>query len=418
MTLNCNNAGNNPDLWKGSKRWWQDVGADVTQAPNGKTLKEIFCFPYKREIDAYHGGNKTAWMKELERWQPNYSESGIKNEDDPAYAPFSHKEVSSYFPSPDLIRALCVAEVLNRPLLLMGEPGCGKTCLAKYIAWATCRPYFEWQIKSSTQAGDGLYDFDSPGLIQDITVLSLLSHKNNLEDSKKRAIDALVENNRLITSSNRQQILEKYFNCKNLAMAFSTPKSILLIDEIDKAGYDFPNDLLHELDNPGRSIPVPEINDSLGGLPINPEDRPLVIITSNKTKALPGPFLRRCLFHEIPFPDADMLLSIMEKRISENGVDMEILDQSGKKDEFFVAVRDAFNKIRSVVKKNMDSDSKTISTSELIDWTSCIIYRMSCGALGGVETVISQLNDISNNEPVICPEAILKTQEQRKSFRL
>ncbi len=184
----------------------------------------------------------------------------------------------TYLISPALEEAILLAEVTSRPLLLKGEPGTGKSLLAEYLADRKKLPLYTWHIKSITQAKEGLYFYDA---------VSRLNDSRFSEDSEK------VKN------------IENYIRLGALGEAFSLDKkTIVLIDEIDKADIEFPNDLLLELDR--MEFFIPEISKR-----IQAKHRPLTIITSNNEKELPAAFLRRCIFHYIEFPDPEFMKKIV-----------------------------------------------------------------------------------------------------------
>ena len=226
-----------------------------------------------------------------------------------------------YVLSPELREAVNVAIALERPLLVKGEPGTGKTLLARSIARALGKDLLEWNIKSTSKAQDGLYVYDTV---------------QRLNDS--RFGDGDVSD------------IKRYIRLGRLGEAFaSDEQKVLLIDEIDKADIEFPNDLLHELDM--MSFYIPETTET-----ITAKHRPIVIITSNSEKELADPFLRRCIFHFIDFPEEDL----MEEIVRVHYPDME--------KKLMKAALKRFYLIRQV-----DGLRKKPSTSELIDWIQALI---------------------------------------------
>jgi MoxR-like ATPase len=227
----------------------------------------------------------------------------------------------SYVATNDLMMAVNAAIVLQRPLLIKGEPGTGKTMLALEVAKALNRPLFEWHIKSTTKAQHGLYEYDAVSRLRD----------SQLGDPKVHDIANYIV----------QGMLWKAFDCDQ--------QSVLLIDEVDKADIEFPNDLLRELDR--MEFYVYETQKL-----VKAKQRPLVIITSNNEKELPDAFLRRCFFHYIRFPDAET----MEKIV---GVHFP-----GLKKMLLSRALNAFFEIRDV-----PGLKKKPSTSELLDWLKLLV---------------------------------------------
>ena len=230
------------------------------------------------------------------------------------------KGSQSYVASEELLRAANIAMVLQKPLLIKGEPGTGKTMLAEAISQALGKKLIIWNIKSTTKAQDGLYVYD---VVQ------------RLYDSQfgGQGVDDIV----------------KYVKLGKLGEAFTDDEQvILLIDEIDKADLEFPNDLLWELDR--MEFHIPET-----GRTVKANHRPVVIITSNAEKELPDAFLRRCVFHYIEFPDRELMADIV--RVHYPDIGEKLLDQ----------VLEAFYKIR-----NLPQIKKKPSTSEIIDWIQAL----------------------------------------------
>ena len=227
-----------------------------------------------------------------------------------------------YVASEELMRAVNIAMVLQKPLLIKGEPGTGKTVLAEAIAKSLGKELIIWNIKSTTKAQDGLYVYD--------TVQRLYDSQFGGE-----GVDDI----------------KKYIKLGKLGEAFSADEQvILLIDEIDKADLEFPNDLLWELDR--MEFHIPET-----GRTVTAKHRPIVIITSNAEKELPDAFLRRCVFHYIEFPDRELMAEIVNVHFQD--LDQHLLDQ----------VLEAFYRIRS-----LPQIKKKPSTSEIIDWIQALIH--------------------------------------------
>jgi MoxR-like ATPase len=225
-----------------------------------------------------------------------------------------------YLTNPGLEAAVNAALILEKPLLVKGEPGTGKTLLAEAIAEALGTELVTWHIKSTSRAQDGLYTYD--------TVQRLYDSRFGDGDASK---------------------IERYIKMGPIGQAFQSSKRVvLLIDEIDKADIEFPNDLLHELDR--MSFKVIETGET-----ITAKHRPVVVITSNNEKELPDAFLRRCVFHFIDFPDQDLMKRIVEVHLP--SLDDALVSQAMK---VFYSLRQP-DKIR-----------KPPSTSEFIDWISVL----------------------------------------------
>jgi MoxR-like ATPase len=229
---------------------------------------------------------------------------------------------AGYVASRALMDSVNIAIALEKPLLLKGEPGTGKTMLAESVAKALDAPLYIWSIKSTTKAQDGLYVYD---VVQ------------RLYDSQFG--EAGVDN------------IEKYIHLGQVGEAFEDGRrSVLLIDEIDKADLEFPNDLLWELDRMEFTIPQT-------GETVKAKHRPIIIITSNAEKELPDAFLRRCIFHYIEFPDEPLMRNII--RVHFPDLEDKLLDQALA----------AFYWIRS-----LPAVRKKPATSELIDWIRALGY--------------------------------------------
>jgi MoxR-like ATPase len=228
---------------------------------------------------------------------------------------------NKYIVSPELRDAVNVAIALQRPLLVKGEPGTGKTLLAHNIARALAKPLLVWNIKSTTKAKDGLYIYDTVQRLNDA-----------------RFGDGDVSD------------IKRYIRLGCLGQAFMAPEQVvLLIDEIDKADLEFPNDLLHELDEMRFYILETDAW-------VQAKQRPIVIITSNAEKELPDAFLRRCVFHYIAFPGPELMADIVH--VHYPALAESLLEQ----------VLERFYALRRI-----DALRKKPSTSELIDWLQALI---------------------------------------------
>lgn len=233
----------------------------------------------------------------------------------------------SYVASEDLIRSVNIAMALEKPLLIKGEPGTGKTMLARAISEALHMKLIIWNIKSTTKAQDGLYVYDTVQRLYDSQF-----GESGVDD------------------------IRRYIKMGKLGEAFrSEEQVILLIDEIDKADLEFPNDLLWELDQ--MEFYIPETKET-----VTAKKRPVVIITSNAEKELPDAFLRRCIFHFIDFPDEKLMREII--KVHFDHLEERLVKQAL---EVFYGIRER----KDIQKKP--------STSELIDWIRVL-------SMGGMDT--------------------------------
>jgi len=232
---------------------------------------------------------------------------------------------NDYIASKPLMEIVNVSIALGKPLVIKGEPGTGKTLLAHSIAEALNKKLLIWNVKSTTKAKDGLYVYDT------------VQRLNDARFKDKDISD-----------------IRQYIKLGKLGQAFrSEEQLVLLIDEIDKADVEFPNDLLNELDE--MSFHIPELDEEVVA-----KHRPIVVITSNSEKELPDAFLRRCIFHYIEFPDEEM----MERIVKVHYPDIETK-----------LVREAIKRFYWI--REVDGLRKKPSTSELLDWIKAL-------ALGGI----------------------------------
>ncbi len=231
------------------------------------------------------------------------------------------KGTNSYIATDDLKMAVNAAVTLERPILIKGEPGTGKTQLAFEIAAALGRPLYEWHIKSTTKAQQGLYDYDAVARLRD----------SQLGDDRVHDIANYIVHGKIWEAFE------------------SDVQPVLLIDEIDKADIEFPNDLLQELDR--MEFYVYETKQL-----IKASHRPIIVITSNNEKELPDAFLRRCFFHYIKFPDQKTMEQIID------------VHYPGLKKSLLKEALEAFYKVRDV-----PGLKKKPSTSELLDWIKLLL---------------------------------------------
>ncbi len=227
----------------------------------------------------------------------------------------------TYVATADLKLAVNAALALERPLLVKGEPGTGKTLLAETVAHALSRPLYQWHVKSTTRAQQGLYEYDAVSRLRD----------SQLGDGRVADIANYV----------KRGVLWEAFE--------SDAPAVVLIDEIDKADIEFPNDLLRELDR--MEFYVYETHRTIAA-----RHRPLVVITSNNEKELPDAFLRRCFFHYIRFPDRDTMTAIVDVHFP------------GIKKALLAEALEVFFNLREV-----PGLKKKPSTSELLDWLKLLL---------------------------------------------
>jgi len=261
-----------------------------------------------------------------------------------------------YIATDDLMMAVNAAVSLARPLLIKGEPGTGKTQLAQEIARALNKPMFEWHVKSTSKAQQGLYEYDAVSRLRD----------SQLGDARVHDI-------------------ANYILKGSLWQAFeSDVQPVLLIDEIDKADIEFPNDLLRELDR--MEFYVYETRQL-----VKARNRPIIVITSNNEKELPDAFLRRCFFHYIRFPDPDTMSRIVE------------VHYPGLKKELLSEALGAFFQLRDT-----PGLKKKPSTSELLDWIKLLVAE-------DIDPAVLRSQDPKKTLPIL-HGALLKNEQDVHLF--
>ena len=276
------------------------------------------------------------------------------------------EELPPYYPDDGLKEAIELARLLKKPLLLRSEPGCGKTRFAEALAFELYGENYQeylyrWNIKSTTKAKEGIYFYDH---LMELKEVKMLEGKCTVEGKEGIVID--------------KANFVKYGPLGN-ALRHSTEENptILLIDEIDKAEIDFPNDLLYELEwKPGKTIPIAEL-----GTTFNVQYPPIVIITSNDERELPPAFLRRCVFYYIDFPNDDLLFKIAKSYLAKIKFSDAIELNVAEKVEEFLNIRK---------KIELKGNKETIpSTSHMLDWLHAHAYYL----LHKEDRVVRRLED-------------------------
>jgi MoxR-like ATPase len=269
--------------------------------------------------------------------------------------PTRFEGTQAYIATEDLKVAVNAAVTLRRPLLVKGEPGTGKTVLAHEISKALDAPLIEWNVKSTTKAQQGLYEYDAVARLRD----------GQLGDERVHDISNYIRRGKLWEAFTAEQL------------------PVLLIDEIDKADIEFPNDLLQELDR--MSFDVYETHER-----IEAKERPIVVITSNNEKELPDAFLRRCFFHYIKFPDTETMREIIEVHFP--GIQKTLVTKAM---EIFYEIRD------------VPGLKKKPSTSELLDWLKLLLNE---------DMPIEVLQDANPNAAIPPHGALLKNEQDVMMF--
>ena len=250
-----------------------------------------------------------------------------------------------YVVAPELKKAVNLALYLRRPLLLEGEAGCGKTRLASAVSYELGLPLYRWDVRSTTKAQDGLYKYDAILRLHDVQTQKI---------EQDRPINQTENAIRKRNPANPRDYRE--FGALGKAFTLDDRSAVVLIDEIDKADLDFPNDLLTVLDEPWE-FKIKETGET-----VTAKHKPIVMITSNKEKGkLPDPFLRRCLYHYVDFPKKDELLEIVEQHFPTSEKKAKNADLKNMAIERFVNLR------------NEGGLFKKPGTSEFLDWLRALI---------------------------------------------
>jgi MoxR-like ATPase len=280
------------------------------------------------------------------------------------YEPIQQK-IYPYDAGDELIEVVNLAIELGMPLLLEGEPGCGKSRLAHALVYEfnyhrenNPIKYYEWTVQSTSKAEDSLYQYDYIGRLQAAQISGILSQKGTGESSSEQKNPAISKD---------------WVDLQALGKAFKQSRdeeeqSVVLIDEIDKADRDFPNDLLLAIES--RRFFIKETRDLI---PANEQAFPLIIITSNQEKNLPNAFLRRCIYHYIELPNQERLRKILTERFTD-----------AEQDVIIKAV-DRFQEVRTSQDETKSEGEKKVSTSELIAWFKSLLKYKP-------EEIIAKLN--------------------------
>ena len=334
---------------------------------------------------------KSSYQYSGEVQPPNKESEGVADNQGRIYYP--------YIPSDDLREVVNLAIKLERPLMLEGEPGCGKTRLAGALAYElSCErlgasvngegkltkvwPYYIWNVKSVSRARDGLYRYDAVARLRDAQLVG--SDPKQLKELLKDEYEKLEE---------RLKDKTKYraFGPLGKALQHKDQRPVLLIDEIDKADSDFCNDLLLELDE--LRFEVPETDEKIPA----PEQKPIIIITSNREKPLPEPFLRRCLYFYVDFPAEARLREIVDRRFGGLKKDQ---------DKVVVAALERFYDLRKLLEQQ--PGSRAPGTSEFLEFLTVLLDKPVAEARADIENLGERL-------PLL--GTLLKSQETQKLVR-
>ncbi len=319
------------------------------------------------------------------------------------------REYFPYLPEPGLKKALNLAIALQRPLLLEGEPGCGKTRIAAALAYElACKNggiqpsdpkkpkgskqlkkwwnFYIWNITSTSRAQDGLYTFDAVGRLRDAQLMG--TNPDRLQQFLGNDVKALEK--RMMDKTQYRK-----FGALGKALREQTYRPILLIDEVDKADSDFPNDLLLELDELRFTISETE-EENIG--PPEAHNKPIILITSNREKPLPEPFLRRCLYYYVPFPEEKTLRGIIEVRFGQRVT---------QKEELVNLALKKFDMIHRLLEKQ--PGSRPPGTSELLEFLTALIQEDKT-----VEEAIAELENLAEELPLL--GTLIKTKADQDLY--
>lgn len=297
----------------------------------------------------------------------------IQPKSDLYYEPIQQK-IYPYDAGDELIEVVNLAIELGMPLLLEGEPGCGKSRLAHALVHefnngqqSGSIKYYEWIVQSTSKAEDSLYQYDYIGRLQAAQISGILSQKEIEESSSEQKNPATSKQKNPATSKD-------WVDLQPLGKAFKQSKdkqeqSVVLIDEIDKADRDFPNDLLLAIES--RRFFIKETGDLIQA---NDQAFPLIIITSNQEKNLPNAFLRRCIYHYIELPNQERLRKILTERFTD------------AEQEVIIKAVDRFLEVRTSQDETKSEGEKKVSTSELIAWFKSLLKYKP-------EEIIAKLNE-------------------------
>lgn len=284
----------------------------------------------------------------------------IQPKSDPYYEPIQQK-IYPYDAGDELIEVVNLAIELGMPLLLEGEPGCGKSRLAHALVYEFNNgqqsgpiKYYEWIVQSTSKAEDSLYQYDYIGRLQAAQISGILRKKEIEESSSEQKNPATSKQKNPATSKD-------WVDLQALGKAFEQSKdkqeqSVVLIDEIDKADRDFPNDLLLAIES--RRFFIKETGETIQA---NDQAFPLIIITSNQEKNLPNAFLRRCIYHYIELPNQERLRKILTERFTD------------AEQEVIIKAVDRFQEVRTSQDETKSEGEKKVSTSELIAWFKSLL---------------------------------------------